>query len=351
MLSIATYHSPECRPYIGLSLVITWLATFTHKQPTMSTPPPPHVIEDCSSFRLFSDGSVVRNPDPFFYPAIHDSSIEWTDLPFGPPHFSLHLRLYRPKTLISSKLPVLFYFHGGGFCLGSRTWSNFHDCGLRLSSSLSAIIVSPDYRLAPEHRLPAAIHDAISALEWLDPSDPPHPWLSQSADLSRVFVSGESAGANLVHHLALHCSRSDPGRTRFKRFILLMPFFSGVDRTGSEATCSSDAFLTLERADQFWRLALPRGATRDDPMGNPFGPGGPELGAMELGPMMVVVGERDMLRDRGVEYAERLKEMGKKVELVELKGKEHGFFAMNSWSDDAGDLVRLIGRFIEDNQS
>lgn len=130
-----------------------------------------------------------------------------------------------------------------------------------------------------------------------------------------------------------------------------MPFFSGVDRTGSEAACPSDAFLTLERADQFWRLALPRGATRDDPIGNPFGPGGPELiGSIELGPMMVVVGEKDMLRDRGVEYAEKLKEMGKKkVEVVELKGKEHGFFAMNSWSDDAGDLVRLIARFMEDN--
>lgn len=96
---------------------------------------------------------------------------------------------------------------------------------------------------------------------------------------------------------------------------------------------------------------MPRGATRDDPIGNPFGPGGPELiGSIELGPMMVVVGEKDMLRDRGVEYAEKLKEMGKKkVEVVMLKGKEHGFFAMNSWSDDAGDLVRLIARFMEDN--
>ncbi|KAJ0982601.1 hypothetical protein J5N97_010856 [Dioscorea zingiberensis] len=319
---------------------------------TTTTQPPPHVIEECSSVRLLSDGSIIRDPDPEFPPSIHDDgSIEWKDLPFGPPHLSLHLRLYRPKLLCSSsssaKLPVVFYFHGGGYCFGSRTWSIFHDCGLRLASSLSAFVISPDYRLAPEHRLPAAIHDGAAALDWLH-SDP-DPWLAQSADLSRVFVSGESAGANLAHHLALRSARTDPDRIRIKGFILLMPFFAGVDRTKSESECPSDAFLPLDRSDQYWRLALPLGATRDDPLANPFSLGGSELESAALGPLMVVVGERDMLRDRGVEYGRRLKEMGKSVEMVELKGKEHGFFAMNSWSEDAGDLVRLIGRFMDEH--
>ncbi|KAJ0982600.1 hypothetical protein J5N97_010855 [Dioscorea zingiberensis] len=318
-----------------------------------ATQPPPHVIEDCFSVRLLSDGSIIRDPDPEFPPSVHDDgSIEWKDLPFGPPHLSLLLRLYRPKLLPSSsssaKLPVLFFFHGGGYCFCSRTLPTLHDSSLRLASSLPALVVSPDYRLAPEHRLPAAIHDGAAALDWLH-SDP-DPWLAQSADLSRVFVSGESAGAGLAHHLALHSARTNPDRIRIKGFILLMPFFAGVVHTKSESERSSDAILPLDVNDQLWRLALPRGATRDDLLANPFGPGGSEeLESAALGPLMVVVGERDPLRDRGVEYARRLKEMGKTVELVELKGKEHGFFSVNCWSEEAEDLVRLIGRFMDEH--
>ncbi|KAJ0966355.1 hypothetical protein J5N97_027493 [Dioscorea zingiberensis] len=130
-----------------------------------------------------------------------------------------------------------------------------------------------------------------------------------------------------------------------------MPFFSGEQRTSSEARCPPDAFLNLELNDRYWRLSLPRGVTRDDPISNPFGPGGPDLESVRFESMMVVVGGSDLLRDRGVEYATRLKELGKPVELAEFEGQQHGFLSLDPWSQPSDQAMASIKRFIEDKIS
>lgn len=165
------------------------------------------------------------------------------------------------------------------------------------------------------------------------------------ADFDNIFISGESAGGNLTHHLALKFG------TRLKGYILLLPFFGGVQRTESEASCDKNAFLNLELSDRYWRLALPAGSTRDDPLANPFGPGGPEWEEVEVGPMVVAVGGEDLLRDRGKVYGRRLREMGKNVEVVEIGGQQHGFFPMRPLSEAADELVRVIKKFMIQNQS
>ncbi|XP_072988837.1 strigolactones hydrolase CXE15-like [Typha latifolia] len=313
---------------------------------------PPYVVEEYPGvLQLLSDGTVLRSPDHIAPPIpVPDGvSVDWKDLLFDTTH-GLHLRLYMPR-VAKNKLPVLVYFHGGGFCIGSRTWPNFHASCLRLASDLHAIVASVDYRLAPEHRLPAALEDAAAALLWIRDQSKSDAWLSEHADLSRVFVIGESAGGNITHHMAVLFGQTGLAPVRLCGFILLMPGFVAEERTKSELNCHDGAFLSLEKLDRYCRLSLPPGATRDHPSCNPFGPESPSLEAAEMGPILVVVAERDVLKDPGVAYATRLKEMGKKVELVEFKGEEHSFFAIKPWSEPVGEMIREIKLFMDGCES
>ncbi|WOK91739.1 hypothetical protein Cni_G00430 [Canna indica] len=311
---------------------------------------PPHVVDDCRGvLRVLSDGTIVRTQNPsFLVPVVDDGSVEWKDVLFSPAPNALHLRLYRPRHDPADRLPVFFYFHGGGYCIGSRTWPNVQTYCLRLASDLRALVVAPDYRLAPEHRLPAAIHDSFAAVEWLRSAA--DPWLAESADLARVFISGDSAGGSIAHHLALRFGSPD-GRAalspvRIRGFVQLMPFFGGTQRTRSEEECPADAFLNRDLNDRYWRLSIPLGATLDHPLVNPFGPESPDMQAAELDPVLVVVGGKDLLRDRAVDYARRLRGWGKPVELAEYEGQQHGFFTINPWSEPANELMDRIKRFM-----
>ncbi|XP_020255967.1 probable carboxylesterase 15 isoform X2 [Asparagus officinalis] len=299
-------------------------------------------------FKLFSGRSIARSPDPSFPVPIHDDgTVEWKDVEFDPVH-KLSLRLYKPRDPNGSRLPIFYYFHGGGFCIGSRTWPNCQNYCLRLASELQAVIISPDYRLAPEHRLPAAIDDSFSAVKWLhaqSAATDPDTWLSNVADFTRVFISGDSAGGTITHHLAIS-NFADLAPVRIRGYVLLGPFFGGTQRTKSEAECPKDAFLNLELNDRFWRLSMPIGADIDHPLINPFGPESVSLEKVEIEPMLVVVGGCDLLRDRAVEYAERLKEWGKPVEVAEFEGQQHGFFTIDPWSEPANELMEVVKRFV-----
>jgi acetyl esterase/lipase len=309
----------------------------------------PHVVEECRGVLfVYSDGSVVRRAAPgFATPVRDDGSVEWKDATFDSAT-GLGLRLYRPRRR-RQKLPVFFYYHGGGFCIGSRAWPNFQNYCLRLAAELGAVVVAPDYRLAPEHRLPAAVDDAAAAVLWLAAQAQPggDPWVAESADLGRVFVSGDSAGGNIAHHLAVWFGAAAPGGVAVRGYVQLMPFFGGAARTRSEAECPDDAFLNRPLNDRYWRLSLPEGATPDHPAANPFGPGAPELGSVQFAPTLVVVGGRDILRDRAVDYAARLKAAGKPVELREFQGQQHGFFTIDPWSDASAELMRVVKRFVD----
>ncbi|XP_009406562.2 carboxylesterase 15 [Musa acuminata AAA Group] len=319
---------------------------------------PPRVVDECRGvLRVLSDGAIVRSQNPSFpIPVVDDGSVEWKDALFSPAPHALHLRLYRPRRSQApgeGRLPVFFYFHGGGFCIGSRTWPNCQNYCLRLASDLRALVVAPDYRLAPEHRLPAAIHDAVASVEWLRSQAAADPWLAESADLARVFISGDSSGGNIAHHLALRFG-SPAGRAalaplRLRGFVLLMPFFGGTQPTRSEAECPDDAFLNRELNDRYWRLSIPSEATLDHPLVNPLGPESADLEAAEVDPILVVVGGRDLLRDRAAEYAVRLRGWGKPVELAEFEGQQHGFFTIDPWSEPSGKLMGTIKRFMKDN--
>lgn len=220
----------------------------------------PQVVEECFGLlKLYSDGSISRSPNiSFDVPFINDNSILYKDLIFNE-NIDLRLRLYKPTSIVNSstKLPIVFYFHGGGFCFGSRTFPNNHNICVRLASILQAAVIEPDYRLGPEHRLPAALEDACCALKWLQGQAIMHAnvmdtWLGD-VDFDRVFVLGYSSGGNLAHHLAV---RFGPGSVelapvRVRGYVLMSPFFGGCERTRSEEERPIDGIWTLGMYDRY----------------------------------------------------------------------------------------------------
>jgi acetyl esterase/lipase len=211
-------------------------------------------------------------------------------------------------------------------------------------------VVSFDYRLAPEHRLPAAHEDAVTALLWLRDQLGSDPWLAGAADPHRVFVSGESAGGNIAHHLALRFGTAGLDPVRIAGYILLMPAFISEQPTQSELNTPATAFLTRNVSDTYCRLFLPTGANKDHPLVNPFAPDSPSLDTLDFGRMLVVAAEGDLLRDKNVEYAKRLRaargDENDNVELLVFAGEEHSFFALKPTSAAAGELVQVLRRFV-----
>ncbi|GLT61906.1 hypothetical protein SLA2020_345790 [Shorea laevis] len=321
----------------------------------------PHVVEDCMGFlQLLSDGTVLRakNIDSHMPPIVEDTSVIFKDAVFDENH-DLHLRLYKPTLPppFPSKLPIIIFIHGGGFCFGSRDSPYCHNCCLRLASGLKAVVVAPDYRLAPEHRLPAAMEDAVSAMKWLQAQalsrNIVDTWLDGGeVDFERVFVLGDSSGGNMAHHLAVQFGAGSPElRPVWVRgYVLMAPFFGGVVRTNSEEG-PSEAILNLETLDRFWRLSMPIGETRDHPLANPFGPLSPSLKPLTLDPILVIAGAKELLKDRAEDYAKRLKQMGKMIEFVQFEGKEHGFFTHDPYSDVSNETLQLIERFMIESSS
>ncbi|CAL5066968.1 unnamed protein product [Urochloa decumbens] len=322
--------------------------------------PEPYVVEECRGvLQLMSDGTVRRSAAPAFTVEIPagDLGVEWKDMTWEPEH-DLNVRLYRPRRHLAAaaaanddaRIPVVAYFHGGGFCIGSGRWPGTHACCLRLAAELPAVVLSFDYRLAPEHRIPAAQEDGAKAMSWLRATVAGgDPWLAGLADFGRVFVAGDSARGNIAHHIAATFGKIGlVPAVRIRGAVLIVPAMAGEARTRGELECPPGAFLTTVTCDKYCRLALPSGATRDHPAINPAGPeASPALAVAEMAPLLVVAAERDVLRDRNAEYARRMEEeWGKEVEFVELAGVEHGFFSRDPWSERADELLRLVRKFV-----
>ncbi|KAG0494020.1 hypothetical protein HPP92_005014 [Vanilla planifolia] len=196
------------------------------------------------------------------------------DVLLGP--FKISLRIYLPElhSSPSEKLPLVLFFHGGGFVLFRPASAPYHFSCEHMARSLSAIVLSLDYRLAPEHRLPAAYDDAVESILWVrsqaaaDPSER-DPWLAEHADFGRFFIMGSSSGANMAFHSALRVSDLDLQPLQIAGIVLNQPYLGGEERTPSEEASEEDAILPLRANDMLWRLALPLGADRDHEYCNP----------------------------------------------------------------------------------
>lgn len=264
------------------------------------------------------------------------------DVTLSPHSFA---RLYLPPAAASGsgkRLPVVVYFHGGGFVIGSAGSAAYHRCLNDLAAACPAVAVSVDYRLAPEHPVPAAYEDSLAALRWaLAAGDP---WLAAHGDPARVFLAGDSAGGNICHHLAMHPDiRRGAGGLR--GVVLIHPWFWGKEPIGGEPRSATKMQKGL------WEFVCP-GAVggEDDPRMNPTAPGAPGLENLACGKVLVCVAEGDVLRWRGKLYAEAVarargcSELG--VELFESKGVGHVFYLLEPAAEKAKELLDRIAAFV-----
>lgn len=290
----------------------------------------PHgvVVEEIEGLiKVYKDGHIERsqivpNVPPTLPPELGVASKDVIiDL-----YTNIWARFYVPKC--SGELPLILYFHGGGFCVGSASWVCYHEFLAKLAGQVNCVIMSVNYRLAPENPLPAAYEDGLKSLSWLKQRGSViEEFLHGKIDFAAVFLAGDSAGANIAHHVAVRSINHSLKPLIIKGMILIQPFFGGEDRTDSEkfTVQSSRSALTVAASDTYWRLALSGGADRDHPWCNLLGKGWGMLEELRLPPILVCVSELDILRDRNLEMCAALAKAGKKVEHVVYRGVGHAF--------------------------
>lgn len=292
---------------------------------------------------LHGDGSVSRLPDqqlPACLPCSKD-----VQLVLGR---GISARLFLPAAA-ACKLPVLLFFHGGGFVSLSSASPGSHLLCSHLASHIPALVVSVDYRLAPEHRLPAAFDDGFLALQWLQKQaalsiPDPDPWLSSFADFSRCFLAGVSSGGAIVHQVALRAACCDWTPLNLRGLVMVVPFFGGEARTNSELQYGGNPPMLLEGVDKCWALSLPKGADRDHAYSNVTGAEAPNVGVLSWPPSLVLIGQKDLLHDRQLEYARKLQEAGKYVKLVIYEQGDH-FLSGEFHNRKIEDIVQFVRTF------
>jgi acetyl esterase len=238
---------------------------------------------------------------------------------------TIRARLYLPVgPHWAEPLPALVYLHGGGFTVGSV---ETHDAMCRMfARDARCAVLSVDYRLAPEHRFPAAVHDTFDAYAWL------HAHAAEYAlDPARFAVGGDSAGGTLAAVCAVLAR--DAGIAPLLQ-LLIYPSTCGRQDTPSHARLAEGHLLTGETIQWFFNHYLRDAADRDDWRFAPLDGTRDAPSFAGLAPAWIAVAEYDPLVDEGEAYAQKLRDAGNAVTLVHYAGMIHEFFKMGSFVDD-----------------
>ena len=235
------------------------------------------------------------------------------------------VRIYTPNA--PAPLPLLVFFHGGGWVLGGL---DTHDGTCReLANGAGCVVVSVDYRLAPEHKFPAAAEDCYAVTQWAAAHA-----AELGADAKRLAVGGDSAGGNLAAVVA-QIAR-DRGGPPLVFQLLIYPVIAAAFDTASYRDNAEGYLLTAGDMRWFWNHYLASSADAADPYAAPLG----ALTLAGLPPALVITAEFDPLRDEGELYAHRLEEAGVPARLTRYDGMIHGFFGMGHMMDKAKAAVQ-----------
>jgi len=272
---------------------------------------------------------VVTNPEPPALAEVRDFSIP-------APHGAIPARLYRPDgmRLRDGLAPALVFFHGGGWVIGNL---ESHDVACRaLAEAGESIVISVDYRLAPEHKFPAAVDDAVTATQWVADNA-----TSLGIDAARLSVGGDSAGGNLAAVVAI--SARDGKGPALAGQVLIYPAtdFAMAHPSHSEPETSvllthsvirwfRDHYLTSAADIHDWRASPAKANTLNG-----------------LPPAYVLTAGADPLRDEGNEYARRLQDAGVPVTHRSFPGQFHGFFTMGKLLQQANVAAADIGTWLK----
>ena len=249
---------------------------------------------------------------------------ELRDLSIPGPHGPIPLRLYRPATAPARGSPALAFFHGGGWVLGNL---DSHDGVCRhLAERSGCVVVAVDYRLAPEHKFPAALDDAFAATQWLAAQAP-----ALGVDAARIAVGGDSAGGNLAAAVCL-LAREAGGNPAIAFQMLLYPATDFAMDTPSHRRFGEGHLLTRASMAWFRDHYLNHPGEAADWRASPLR----AASLAGLPPAYVLTPTHDPLRDEGEAYARRLVEAGIPVTLWRAPGLIHGFLPMGKAIAAAG---------------
>jgi acetyl esterase len=284
--------------------------------------PPTHTLSVADARAWYRDRRSVTQPAP---PDVARVSA----LQASGPHGSIPLRSYRPLgSNDNDVLPVLVYFHGGGWTIGDL---DTHDTLCReLANGAGCAVVAVDYRMGPEHRFPAAVDDAIAATRWV------HEHAAElRLDATRLAVGGDSAGGNLAAVVAIAARDSADLPIAFQ--LLIYPATDQHRGAPSHTENAQGYLLTRDTMDYFCGHYLADPAQYDDWRASP-------LLCEDLGrlpPALVLTAGYDPLRDEGKAYAERLTAAGNRASHVCFDRQIHGFIPMGKLLDEANTAVAL----------
>lgn len=271
--------------------------------------------------------AIFDNPMAFGEP-IAMARIE--DLTIGLHGRDLAARLYLPEG--AGKAPGLtVYFHGGGWVIGTL---ETHDSTCRaLARASNAAVLSVAYRLAPEHRYPAAADDCYGATVWAAANA-----ARLGIDGTKIAVAGDSAGGNLAAAVAIMAR--DAGAPKLRHQLLIYPVTDAdFDRPSYAANGGGDYFLSTAGMKWFWDHYLGAASASDAPLAAVLG----HADHSGLPPATVITAEYDPLRDEGDAYAARLAAAGVEVDATCAPGMIHGFFGMFEMVPDALPWIEHAG--------
>lgn len=259
--------------------------------------------------------------------AVEDSTIPG-------PAGDIPIRIYRPD--VDGPVPTMAFFHGGGFVIGDI---ETHDDQARLiCRDVGIVVVSVDYRLAPEHQFPAGYEDCLAATRWVaDNID------SLGGDPAKIVVGGDSAGGNFAAAVALATRESGP---KLAAQFLIYPGVDFVEEADypSRVDNAEGYYLTAEEMEWFSGHYLAPEADLKDPRASPIH--APDLAGAP--PAVISTAEFDPLRDEGEAYAKALADAGVEVRLARYDGMIHGFYGLGVHSAAAASAVHDMNRSLRD---
>jgi acetyl esterase len=291
--------------------------------------PPYETVSPAEARELYLKGRFVSNPEP---PEL--ASVEPLTIPS--PAGSIPARVYTPTRLRKANglAPGLVFFHGGGWVIGDL---DSHDVVCRkLADEGELMVVSVDYRLAPEHKFPAAVDDAIASTKWIAENAKQF-----GIDASRLMVGGDSAGGNLAAVVAI--SARDGNGPDIAGQVLIYPAIDFAMTHPSHREPETSILLTHSVIPWFRDHYLNGAADVHDWRASPAR----ATTLIGLPPAYVLTAGADPLRDEGDEYARRLKEAGVAVTHRTFPGQFHGFFTMGKLLQQANVAAGEIGVWLK----
>ncbi|ANZ26880.1 esterase [Rhodococcus sp. WB1] len=242
------------------------------------------------------------------------------------------VRLYVPRTQTEGTRPVIVFLHGGGWVAGSLDVVD-NPCR-QIARATDAIVVSVDYRLAPEHPFPAAHDDAFEAVRWVQENI-----AGYGGDADKIVIMGESAGGNLAASTAL---RARDAGLKLAGQVLVYPPTDPEASTQSRVEFADGPFLSVKAVDTMWGAYL-NGAEVTETVA--------PLRAenlRDLPPALIFSMELDPTRDEAEDYARALQDAGVRVELHRFEGMIHGVFNMDAIVSAAPEMYSLTAQFVAD---